>query len=273
MFAQTAEIITLLYESTLHPLHPEAPALNPTGGVKVKPPLGGLVFRKDPTRPGGGVFVARDTRTSEDLKHLPAGTVITEEAPEDGAATQQQQQQQQRGHQQHSRQQQQQQSQQQQHEQHHPQVQPLAAPTMVNYAPLVGSNYPNVNPAMNNGPAQVLPPGLGGGGGAGSGNGGANAHAGAGIPPGYVQVINLLDQANGANALEQLALAEAGFLDGMPQTIFDWNSWDSFFARMNQAQHSAQQQQQQPAASVSGSGAAGPYQHPPYSAAPPSGPL
>ena len=38
----------MLYESTLHPLNPEAPALNPTGGVKVKPPLGGLEFRKDP---------------------------------------------------------------------------------------------------------------------------------------------------------------------------------------------------------------------------------
>jgi len=34
----------------------EAPALNPTGGVTVKKPAD-LDFKKDPTRPGGGVFI------------------------------------------------------------------------------------------------------------------------------------------------------------------------------------------------------------------------
>ncbi|GJE90761.1 GAL4 and fungal-specific transcription factor domain-containing protein [Phanerochaete sordida] len=218
---KTAEIITLLYESTLHPLNPEAPALNPTSGVTVNPPLGGLVFRKDPTRPGGGVFVAR---TPQDIKHLPAGTIVHEDA-QDGAHQQPHAQQQQQQQQPHS-------------PTHHAQ--------MVNYAPLVGANYPNVNPAMNNGFA-----------GGAQGAGGPAAPA---IPPGHVQVINLLDQAPGANALEQLALADTGFLEGMPATIFDWGSWDSFFARMNQAQHGAQ-----PAAAH--------YQHEPYNSAPPTGPM
>ena len=34
----------------------ETPALNPTGGVTVKKPAD-LDFKKDPTRPGGGVFI------------------------------------------------------------------------------------------------------------------------------------------------------------------------------------------------------------------------
>ena len=44
----------------------------------MKQPLGGLVFRKDPTRPGGGVFVARDTTNEAVDKHLPQGTIINE---------------------------------------------------------------------------------------------------------------------------------------------------------------------------------------------------
>ncbi|EKM55173.1 uncharacterized protein PHACADRAFT_255607 [Phanerochaete carnosa HHB-10118-sp] len=237
---KTAEIITLLYESTQHPLNPEAPALNPTGGVKVKPPLGGLVFRKDSTRPGGGVFIARRDANPEDLKHLPEGTVIHEQSegeapasspdsqrpntmawtPESASSPQSQQ-------------------------HRTPSRHPHTSPTMVNYAPLVGANYPNVNPAMNNGFAQAQ----------------QRSNGGNAIPPGHVQVINLLDQAQGANALEQLAMAEAGFLEGMPATIFDWGSWDSFFARMNQTQHSAQP----PAAAH--------YHQQPYNSAPPSGPM
>ena len=77
---QTAEIISLLYEATQGPAQPpEAPALNPTGGVKVKQPLRGLQFKKDPTRPGGGVFVARDTTGSAVDKNLPEGTIVNEE--------------------------------------------------------------------------------------------------------------------------------------------------------------------------------------------------
>ncbi|KAG5219482.1 zinc cluster transcription factor [Salix suchowensis] len=76
---QTAEIITLLFESTQgDPLPIETPALNPTGGV-----IEGSIA------PGGGVFVAQgDAR--EDLKDLPAGTVIStssDEEPEGEAPT------------------------------------------------------------------------------------------------------------------------------------------------------------------------------------------
>lgn len=183
-------------------MNPEAPALNPTGGVTVKQPLGGLVFRKDPTRPGGGVFIARDTTNEAVDKHLPQGTIINERSAEgealassydyqrpnamawtlEGTSSQQHQQQQ-------------------QHHSHpqHPQQQ--QGQSIVNYAPL-GANFPNVNPAMN---TQGV---------------GQQQHMA--IPPGHVQVLNLLDQPQGGNALEQLAIADAGFLEGMPSTIFDW---------------------------------------------------
>ena len=66
---------------------------------------------------------------------------------------------------------------------------------MVNYTPLTGS-HPNMNPALN--------------------------EAGA-LPPGHIQVMNVLDvPANNANALEQMAMADSGYLQGIPNTIFDW---------------------------------------------------
>ncbi|KAI0810881.1 fungal-specific transcription factor domain-containing protein [Irpex lacteus] len=74
---KTAEIISLLYEDAQTPIqNTEPPALNPTGGVTVKAPLSNLVFRKDNSRPGGGVFIAHDTPKETFDKHLPAGTVI-----------------------------------------------------------------------------------------------------------------------------------------------------------------------------------------------------
>lgn len=79
MDPQTSEIIALLYESTQAPQHPlEPPALNPTGGVKVKPPTEGLTFRKDPTRPGGGVFVAHEKPNEEVVRDLPEGLIVQE---------------------------------------------------------------------------------------------------------------------------------------------------------------------------------------------------
>ncbi|KAF7796719.1 hypothetical protein EIP86_007902 [Pleurotus ostreatoroseus] len=155
---KTAEIISLLYEATQGPQQPlEAPALNPTGGVKAKQPLGGLQFKKDPTRPGGGVFIAHGSIPESLDKNLPAGTIINEEAERAKQARQGQ--------------------------------------PMVNYTPLTGS-HPNMNPALN--------------------------EAGA-LPPGHIQVMNVLDvPANNANALEQMAMADSGYLQGIPNTIFDW---------------------------------------------------
>lgn len=77
---QTAEIIALLYEATQGPPLPvdSPPALNPTGGVKGKqpPPLNGLQYKKDPSRQGSGVFIARGATRTEDYKDIPEGIII-----------------------------------------------------------------------------------------------------------------------------------------------------------------------------------------------------
>lgn len=83
---QTAEIITLLYVATQGPpdaLH--APMLNPTGGVKVKPQPPGLDYKKDPSRPGGGVFIAHGEARKTDYKDLPKGVVITSSSEEESS--------------------------------------------------------------------------------------------------------------------------------------------------------------------------------------------
>jgi hypothetical protein len=81
MFVQTAEIIALLYESTQTPSVPSSSTepMNPTVGVrprgKFPEALRGLMFRKDPSQPGGGVFVAAE-RPSGDYSDLPKGTIV-----------------------------------------------------------------------------------------------------------------------------------------------------------------------------------------------------
>ena len=131
------------------------------------------------------MFIARDTTNEAVDKHLPQGTIVNEEAERMDA-------------------------------------QSLASYTIadtdgayrffyrytgrsqsaqgqpiVNYAPLSG-NYPNMNPALNENIT---------------------------IPPGNVQVMNVLDlPANNNNALEQLAMADVGYLQGMPNSMFDWGA-------------------------------------------------
>lgn len=91
---KTAEIISLLYEATQGPPLPldKPPLLNPTGGVKGRQPLGGLEYKKDSSRPGGGVFVAHGEARKADYG-LPKGTIITssdeesEEPPAAGSST------------------------------------------------------------------------------------------------------------------------------------------------------------------------------------------
>ena len=136
------------------------------------------------------MFVARDTTNEAVDKNLPQGTIINERAEGevhahsyemqrpnavawtlDVTSSPQQQQRQQQMH-----------------------------PPMANYSPM-GSNFPNVNPAMN---ATGV---------------GQNNMA---IPPGHVQVLNILDQPQSSSALEQMTIADASFLEGMPATIFDW---------------------------------------------------
>jgi hypothetical protein len=100
--------------------------------------------------------------------------------------------------------------------------------------------------------------------------------------PGNVQVMNVLDVPQAHNTLEQFALADNGFLEGIPGGMFDWGEsvcsrekvladawspwlgqWETFFARFNgqaaenpagltgqQRQRQRQQQQQKHNASV-----------------------
>ncbi|KAF8844890.1 hypothetical protein BDN67DRAFT_942357 [Paxillus ammoniavirescens] len=76
---KTAEIIALLYEATQGPPLPldQPPLLNPTGGVKGKRPLDGLEYKKDPSRPGGGVFIAHGEARKGDYEGMPRGSIIT----------------------------------------------------------------------------------------------------------------------------------------------------------------------------------------------------
>lgn len=67
---------------------------------------------------------------------------------------------------------------------------------MVNYTPLGGAKSggisANVNPAMEN------------------------------VSAGNVQVMNVLDVPQASNTLEQFALTDTGFLEGIPGGMFDW---------------------------------------------------
>jgi hypothetical protein len=75
---------------------------------------------------------------------------------------------------------------------------------MVNLTPLGGrarGNFQNVNPAMNN----------------------VNATA-----PGNVQVMNVLDVPQASGTLEQFAMADTGFLEGIPGGMFDWGMFIYF---------------------------------------------
>ncbi|KAL4254047.1 hypothetical protein ABKN59_002483 [Abortiporus biennis] len=191
---KTAEIIALLYEATQGPQQPpEAPVLNPTGGVKVKPPLGGLVFKKDPTRPGGGIFIAVEKPNEELVKDLPEGVIMRgsdDEREGTGAGG--------------------------------PRNSQPGQSSLVNLTPLGGvaagssGNFPNMNPALNN-------PTTSGG-------------------EGNVQLMNMLDAPPGNQPIEHMN--EAGFLDVMPGSMFDWGQWDNFFSRF--APHLALYQQPQP---------------------------
>ncbi|KZP12550.1 hypothetical protein FIBSPDRAFT_835995 [Athelia psychrophila] len=84
---------------------------------------------------------------------------------------------------------------------------PAAASSMVNFTPLgearPGGMPANVNPAMEN------------------------------VTSSRVQVLNVLDVPQGSQTLEQFAMADNGFLEGIPGGMFDWGQWDTFFTRFN----------------------------------------
>jgi hypothetical protein len=214
-----------LYEATQGPQLPlEAPALNPTGGVKGKQPRA-LNYKPDPTRPGAGVFIAHKD-SQDNFEDLPAGTVIKDsDGAAEGAAaskgtnggtgsggTQ--------GEAQRS-------------------VlsssafaPPLpdegtgggvrsrnnalngaaAGASMVNLTPLTGGgprggSHSNMNPAMNMGLA-------------------ANPHHG------QVQVMNVLDVPQAGNTLAELAMTDTTFLGGIPGGMFDWGAFFFWVGRV-----------------------------------------
>lgn len=191
----------------------KAPPLNPTGGVKPRPPppLGGLVFQKDPSRPGGGVFIAHG-KAVEGVKNLPEGVVISRPDDDQGEMTAARRSS--IGPTSHGRRRtfslsrpsdtdvpwmsergsysaDVQQAHRKDHRTSHQSAGQAQSPT--GYGPLAGEHFPNMNPAME------------------------DVTAGA---PGQVQVMNVLDQASGT--LEQMASVDIGFLEGIPGSMFDW---------------------------------------------------
>lgn len=229
----------------------EAPALNPTGGVTLKKPAV-LDYKKDPTRPGGGVFILHGE--GADFKDVPEGMIIStseEENNSEGEVTlpatavassislhSTNHNDRDSAHYlplrssviSSSR-------------RDHPPPPNSTISPMMNYAgggvvtpvsavrspvgsnqqqsvvgpssnaaPLVnltplhpagrGPNFNNVNPAMN------------------------YAHS----APGNVQLMNVLDAAQGGTNLADFAMADNGFLEGIPGGMFDWGMIIYFIA-------------------------------------------
>ncbi|KAJ3974870.1 fungal-specific transcription factor domain-containing protein [Lentinula raphanica] len=165
---KTAEIMALLYEAIQTPVMPmEAPALNPTGGVKGRQQAV-LDYKPDPTRPGAGVFVARGHTGSEASVSAAASTSTATKAAASNQPT-------------------------------------TSSGPIVNFTPLTGGGVSNLNPAMN-------------------------------IQTGTSdRIINTLDTPATVEDLADFAVTDTGFLEGMPNLMFDWGQWDSFFSRFSGA--------------------------------------
>jgi len=230
---KTAEIISLLYEATQGPRTVEVPALNPTGGVKANPPAA-LEYKKDPTRPGGGVFVAHGSTRAEDFEGLGV-PVINSSSDEDGegepsdlaAAV--------------------------------PSVpsandrtlllssSPFAPPLPTNESPMSAFRHGMTSSSLSpphgadgqpQGSSSGAPPSASmvnitplGGRRAGNSNVNPAMNNMRKSGPGIVQVMNVLDVPHTSTLLEQYALADTGLLEGIPGGMFDWNQWDTFFTR------------------------------------------
>ncbi|TFK62544.1 hypothetical protein BDN72DRAFT_776954 [Pluteus cervinus] len=260
---KAAEIIILLYEATQGPQLPiEAPALNPTGGVKSKPPAPDLDYKQDPTRPGGGVFVVHGKGRERDYKDLPAGLVISssssDEASEGETST----------------------------KAVSSSVSGVAATNDSDPAsffssspfgpPLPPDRIAHLTNQFNT--ARTRPqnpqPRLSGPFSTGSNSTSTNAPFatsasmpvvsaqlqapqsssplvkftplspqrdanvnpalnGLDVSSGQVQLINTLDGTQGLAGLQELAMMDSGLLEGIPGSMFDWGQWDTYFARFN----------------------------------------
>jgi len=209
----------------------DPPALNPTGGVTRKMPSTskGLKYKKDASRPGGGVFIAHGKAKAADYTGILEGVVINasdedESEGEDSAAEVSSIVQPSNDNDPAS-------SSSSPHSSHHVVGLPLpgaragragagspaaaatqsavsgddstpATAPIVNYTPL-GPDYTNVNPTLNS------------------------------TGRSDVQVLNILDVPQAPNTLEQVAVADSGMLEGLPGSMFDWPQWDQFFSRFN----------------------------------------
>lgn len=159
--------------------------------MKGKRPLGGLEYKKDPSRPGGGVFVARGDGCQGDYEGITQGIIVTSSDEEsdgkafchihDSASSL-----------------------------YRPDLLGCQGSSLVNITPLTasqaggdGSSAPagflNMNPALNNVTTQT---------------------------PGNVQVLNVLDVPEASTTLEQFAMADVGFLEGIPGGMFDWGMYN-----------------------------------------------
>lgn len=83
LFTQTTEIISLLYEATQNPVPRNFWPLNPTAGVEARNSASAdaIVFRKDPMRPGGGLFLATSRTASALGEDMPDGTLVVPDVP------------------------------------------------------------------------------------------------------------------------------------------------------------------------------------------------
>ncbi|KAL5490395.1 hypothetical protein ACEPAI_5228 [Sanghuangporus weigelae] len=280
---KTAEIITLLYETTLGPVSLDHQAgLNPTTGVVPKPQgvNKGLKFKYDPSRPGKGVFVAHGKAKEADYKDLPEGTVVIsqglsdeESEGEESAA---------------------------EVSSIHP-TNDSAPPSSAHSRPAAGSGplpAPHSHASASRGTSDDAHP-LGSlhmlsstavASGSGSGAEAADPAVGQSssgtsssmvdyVPIGPtgpaggefsnvnptlntagssdVLVMNTLEANPQPNVLNEMAAVDTGLLEGIPGGMFDWEQWGTFFSRFSglgdpsalatlaQAGAQAQQQQQQ----------------------------
>ena len=218
----------------------ETPALNPTGGVKPKPPVG-LDYKKDPTRPGGGVFVAHGkVAKSSDFSDLPSGVVISsnssdaesesgEAAPDPPKSSV------------------------------NDRERASLYTTSSSFAPPLPHDHSRSPPSPSSIPpahrgfgasssmrstANMPAPGMGSGSSAsmrptspmvqftpfGGRRSGSYPNVNPTLnmqtqQPGDVQVMNVLDVPQGGNTIQEFALADTGLLEGIPGGMFDWGEW------------------------------------------------
>lgn len=210
---KSAEIISLLYQATQGPHFPlMTSSLEPKGGTGGQQPAR-LEYEKDPTRPSPGVFVARSQ-----AKDLDQGDIATVEGSANVITEQER---------------------------------TAMVLTSSAFAPSLKIDVPTGARSH-----QMTPNHIGNG---GTGSVTANQQGQVCTQPmpsivneieqhllnmnpamntrgeipldSFVQVMNVLDGPQTGNTLQEFALTDLGFLEGIPGGMFDWGQWDTFFSR------------------------------------------